>query len=241
MGIQSGSEHILEFYKRPSPPAKIRAAGAVIGTFAGGKPRYHLPPLYDIIVDNPVETRQDVIDTLELLYELPRPFNPLIFSLKVIPNTDLERAMRERGIDLEEINSSYIVIPPRWANLMLYLLNLVKPPRWLWKLMLRRVRASGEPQRLYPRLGVVLRTLHLTKRALGHMRRMDFSITPGWIGYACWRVGLVDFWWRRMTPRLQRPDRPEKWARRMAAPELDAPVVKVELPPAAPEPSGADV
>ena len=208
MGIQSGSEHILEFYKRPSPPAKIRAAGEVIGSFA---PKYHLPPLYDIIVDNPIETRQDVIDTLELMYEMPRPFNPLIFSLKVIPNTELEKAMRERGIDLEEINSSYIVIPPRWANLMLYLLNVVRPPRWLWKLLLRGVRASGEPQRLYPRLGLVLRTLHLSKRAIGHMRRMDFSITPGWVGYWCWRVGLVDLWWRRMTPRLAKPPRPEKW------------------------------
>jgi hypothetical protein len=211
MGIQSGSEHILEFYKRPSPPVKIKAAGEVMGRFA---PKYHLPPLYDIIVDNPVETRQDVIDTLELLYDMPRPFNLLIFSLKVIPNTDLERAMKERGIDLEEINSSYIVIPPRWANLMLYLLNIVRPPRWLWKLILRKVRASGETQTLYPRLGVVLRTGHLAKRALGHMRRMDFSITPGWVGYVCWRLGLVDLWWKRLTPRPPRPQTPQKYAAR---------------------------
>lgn len=58
MGIQSGSEHILEFYKRSSPPEKIRAAGEVIGRFA---PSYHLPPAYDLIVDNPIETRQDVV------------------------------------------------------------------------------------------------------------------------------------------------------------------------------------
>jgi radical SAM superfamily enzyme YgiQ (UPF0313 family) len=230
MGIQSGSEQILDFYKRPSPPAKIRAAGEIIGSFA---PKYHLPPLYDIIVDNPVETRQDVVDTLELLYEMPRPYNLLIFSLKVIPNTDLEAAMKERGIDLEQINSSYIVIPPRFANLLLYTLCFWKPPHWLWRLLLRGVRASREPQRLYPRLGMVLRTAHLIKRAAGHMRRMDFSITPGWTGYICWRLGLVDLWWRRMTPRLPKPETPEKWREKAAQPKtLKVPKLRPTAPAA---------
>jgi radical SAM superfamily enzyme YgiQ (UPF0313 family) len=215
MGIQSGSQAILDFYKRPSPPAKILAAGEVIGSFAG---KYHLPPLYDIIVDNPVETRQDVIDTLEMLYEMRRPYNLLILALKIIPNTDLETQMRERGIDLEQINSSYLVIPPRVGNLLLYVLCFWKPPRWLWKRLLRHVRAYNEPQRLYPRLGALLRTAHLAKRALGHVRRMDFSITPGWTGYICWRLGLVDLWWRQLTPRLPKPETPEKWREKAAQP-----------------------
>jgi radical SAM superfamily enzyme YgiQ (UPF0313 family) len=218
MGIQSGSEHILEFYKRPSPPAKIRAAGEVIGNFA---PKYHLPPAYDLIVDNPIETRQDVIDTLEMIYHMPRPYTLFIYSLKVIPNTELERAMRERGIDLDEIDSSFFVIPPRVGNLLLYVLCLAKPPRWLWKLLLRRVRASTEPQPLYPRLGVVLRTLYLGRRAMAHFARMDFSIFPGWTGYVFWRLGLVGLWWRRLTRRHPRPERPEKWEQRLAPGERD--------------------
>jgi radical SAM superfamily enzyme YgiQ (UPF0313 family) len=220
MGIQSGSEQILDFYKRPSPPVKIKAAGEVIGEFAArkdGKGPYHLPPLYDIIVDNPVETRQDVIDTLQLLYELPRPFNPLIFSLKIIPNTGLEQAMKERGIDLEAISSSYHVIPPRYGNLLLYVLTVWKPPAWLWKQLLRGVRASTEPQRMYPRVGTFLRFVHLSKRALGHARRMDFSVTPGWTGYVFWRIGLVDLYWKRFMPRPPKPPRPEKWEKRRAA------------------------
>jgi radical SAM superfamily enzyme YgiQ (UPF0313 family) len=214
MGIQSGSEHILEFYKRPSPPAKIKAAGEVIGNFA---PTYHLPPAYDLIVDNPIETRQDVVDTLELIYDMPRPYTLFIYSLKVIPNTELEKAMKERGIDIDEIDSSFFVIPPRVGNLLLYVLCLVKPPRWLWKLLLRRVRASTEAQPIYPRLGVVLRTLYLSRRAIAHFRRMDFSIFPGWTGYIMWRLGLVGLWWRRFTPRYPRPERPEKWEGRDAA------------------------
>jgi radical SAM superfamily enzyme YgiQ (UPF0313 family) len=208
MGIQSGSEHILEFYKRPSPPAKIRAAGEVIGGFAGGDPAYHLPPAYDLIVDNPVETRQDVIDTLELMYEMPRPYTLFIYSLKVIPNTVLEQALKDRGIAIDEIDSGYFVIPPRVGNLLLYVLCLCKPPRWLWNRLLKRVRASSEPQPMYPRTGLVLRTLYLAKRAIAHFKRMDFSIFPGWTGYVFWRLGLVGLWQRRFTPRLPRPERP---------------------------------
>ena len=214
MGIQSGSQRILDFYKRPSPPDKILAAGEVIGSFTG---EYHLPAVYDIIMDNPIETRQDVVDTLELLYEMERPYTLFVYSLKVIPNTELEKAMKELGIDLDMIDSSYLVIPPRVANLLLYLLCVVRPPRWLWRLLLRRVRASTEEQRLYPRLGIVLRTLYLTRRMLAHLRRMDFSIMPGWTGYIFWRLGLVGLWWRRFTPRLPKPERPAKWRAELTA------------------------
>jgi radical SAM superfamily enzyme YgiQ (UPF0313 family) len=218
MGIQSGSQNILDFYKRPSPPAKIRAAGEVIGKFA---PKYHLPPAYDLIVDNPIETRQDVVDTLELIYDLPRPYTLFIYTLKVIPNTELERLIKERGVDLDKIDSSFFVIPPRVANLLLYVLCLVKPPRWLWKLMLRRVRASTEPQPMYPRLGLILRTLYLARRAAAHFRRMDFSIFPGWTGYIFLRIGLVDAVQRRFTNRLPRPaPKPRRRAAVAATPEL---------------------
>ena len=204
MGIQSGSRAILDFYKRPTPPEKILAAGTVASSFA---PRYHIPPVYDIIMDNPIETREDVVATLELLYELARPYTLLIYSLKVIPNTGLAEAMKARGIDLDQIDDSYLVVPPRVANLLLYLLVLWRPPRWLWERLLERVRASAEPQPIYPRLGMLLRTLYLTKRVLGHVRVADFSITPGKTSYVLWRLGVVNFWQRWFVRRAPRPER----------------------------------
>jgi radical SAM superfamily enzyme YgiQ (UPF0313 family) len=229
MGIQSGSKRILDFYKRPSPPEKILAAGAVAASFA---PQFHIPPAYDIIMDNPIETREDVVETLELLHRMPRPFTLLIYSLKVIPNTELAAAMEAEGIDLEEVSSSYLWIPPRAANLLLYLIALWRPPRWLWTRLLRHARASSEPQKEYPRLGMALRVAYLSKRALSHLRHMDFSITPGWTGYWCWRLGLVKLWQTRFAKHPPKP--PSRPARRVVAP---VPVIEVVPPPeaAAPE------
>jgi hypothetical protein len=141
---------------------------------------------------------------------MPRPFTLLIYSLKVIPNTELERAMKERGVELEKIDSSYLVIPPRAANLLLYLLCVLKPPGWMWRRLLKLARASGEEQQLYPRLGIFLRLLYLVRRVIPHARRLDFSITPGWVGYWSWRLGLVDLWHRRFNPRLPKPQPPAR-------------------------------
>ena len=129
MGIQSGSQEILDFYRRPTPPEKIMAAGEVIASFS---PKYHIPPAYDIIMDNPIETRENVIETLELLYAMPRPYTLFIYSLRVIPNTGLERGDaragdRHRG-DLGRLPDD----PARVANLLLYVLALLRPPRRLF-------------------------------------------------------------------------------------------------------------
>ena len=206
MGIQSGSQRILDFYKRPTPAAKIEAAAIVNASFA---PRHHIPPAYDIIMDNPIETRQDVVDTLEMLYRLARPFTLNIYSLKVIPNTELEQQMREAGVEMEGISAAYMEIPPKWANVLLYLIAIWRPPRWLWARLLKRAEASGTPQKSVPLLALTMRTLYLAKRVAHHIRFMDFSTTiPGWGGWILWRLGIVSFWWKHFSPRPERPQDP---------------------------------
>lgn len=191
MGIQSGSQRILDFYKRPTPIEKIEAAAKVNASFS---PRYHIPPAYDIICDNPVETRQDVIHTLELLYRLKRPFTINLYSLRVIPNTTLERDMKNAGVNLDEISAGYHVIPPRWANLLIYLLAIWTPPRWLFDRLLIPVQSSATPQKMYPVLGCVMRTLYFCKRGWDHLRFMDFTTIPGFVGFFFWRTGIITFW-----------------------------------------------
>ena len=202
MGVQSGSEKILDFYKRPTPLKEIEAADAVNGSFV---PRHHIPPAYDMIVDNPIETRQDVIDTLELAYRLERPWTLNIYSLKVIPNTALAQEFAKRGVDLGTISANYFDVPARWGNVMMYLLACWRPPRWLFDAMLKRVEASSTPQRMYPITGFCMRSLSLIKRGCHHLRQMDFSTIPGYGGFLCWRIGLVGFWRRNLLARSLQP------------------------------------
>lgn len=205
MGVQSGSQRILDFYQRPTPPEEVLAASKVCAGFA---PKFQIPPAYDIIVDNPIETRQDVVDTLELLYEFGRPFTLNIFSLKAIPNTRLEEDLKEQGVNIEEISENYVNIPPRWANIVMYILVVWRPPRWLFDRMLKGVKASNEEQKLYPVFGFTMRAAYLVKRGIDHLRHLDFSTIPGYPGYLAWKMGLVDFWWHRVIPKMEKPDRP---------------------------------
>ncbi len=95
MGIQSGSERMLDFYKRPAPPEKVLRSTEIVNRFR----RVMIAPAYDIITDNPIETAEDVRATLRLVYELPRPFTLNIFSLHVMPNTALARQFESLGVE----------------------------------------------------------------------------------------------------------------------------------------------
>ena len=97
-------------------------------------------------------------------------------------------------------------IPPRAANLILYLLTVWRPPRWLFDRLLRRVEASTAPQRLYPVLGLVLRLAYLSRRALNHLRFMDFSAIPGFTGFALSKTGVIRAWRRLFGRKFPRPN-----------------------------------
>src|SRR5262249_7142616 len=93
MGIQNGSWNILQFYDRPTPPKRVLEAAQTISKFR----KYMIPPNYDIIVDNPIETEEDVKTNLVFIRNLARPYSLNVFSLRVIPNTVLAEQMKERN------------------------------------------------------------------------------------------------------------------------------------------------
>lgn len=197
MGIQSGSDRILKFYQRPNKTGLLQHATSIIAQFLD----YILPPQYDIIVDNPIETRQDILDTLELMYGMPRPFNINVYALKVIPNTELERQFLDLNIEADKISSNYVRVAPTFANVLVYLLILMRPSRKVFDYLLKYVKPFTEKQPQFPILLFILRSLMFVKRGLYHLRYMDFSIFLGRTGWVLWKLGVIGFWNKRVLKR----------------------------------------
>ena len=183
MGIESGSDRLLKFYKRPNRAGLIKEAIDVLGEFADQM----VPPNYDIVVDNPIETQEDINDTLRLVNAMPRPFALNIFSLRNMPNTELGRQLAELGTEVDGIENNYHHVRPTYSNALLYIVAMVKIPRPLFEFLLKFTRPYKKSAHLYQPALIFLRTFFYTQRAYHHLRRLDFSVAFGRIGYLLWR------------------------------------------------------
>ena len=95
MGIQSGSSRIIQLYKREhcaSVELSLRAAH-LLNSY-----KDRLLPYYDFIVENPYETREDLLDTVKLLVELPPPYVTRVYALSFFPGTPLYEKASADGI-----------------------------------------------------------------------------------------------------------------------------------------------
>jgi anaerobic magnesium-protoporphyrin IX monomethyl ester cyclase len=188
MGVQSGSDRILEFYKRPNRPGLIASSMNIIGDFS----KFMITPFYDIIVDNPIETREDILETLNLMYNAPRPYCFLVYSLRIIPNTEMAKNFAKHGIHTENVGQGLIQTKPTLANAMVYMLSVFKPPGWLFSLWLKRIEPYKEnPQKtiLFP----IFRTLYKFRIVYDQIKSLDFSAFPGKTGWLFWKLGIVGF------------------------------------------------
>lgn len=201
MGIQSGSDRILKFYRRPNKPGLIHHASSIINQFS----KYMVSPAYDIIVDNPIEKRKDVIDTLDLLYNLPRPYVLNVFTLKIIPNTELAREFSKLGISHPGIDfEDYTSVAPNFANAMVFMLAVFRPPKWMYKFLLKYAKEYDKEQTKYPRLLHFFRQLMLLKMLISRMRFMEFPGLSGKLSFLVWKLGLLKFLQTRRQKKLSK-------------------------------------
>jgi anaerobic magnesium-protoporphyrin IX monomethyl ester cyclase len=191
MGIQSGNEKMLKFYKRNTGTERIRTGAAILGKAA--RTYKMIPPAYDVLTDNPMENRHDIVDTLRFLYQIERPYVLTVFSLRVFPRTQLWEffvAHPEFGNPQSDM-SSYLETRKTMGNILLYLVGTVKPPRWLFEWLLGFVRGYDEHPREYPTLHFLVKNVYLSRRALDHLGRLDFTVIVGRWTYYVWKIGLV--------------------------------------------------
>lgn len=195
MGIQSGNKKMLDFYNRRTSLKKVSSSVEILAKAA--KKYNMIPPAYDIITDNPLEEREDVVGTLRFLYELERPFTLTIFGLRLFPNTALHRIFNE--IDKSrydegrsDINkTSYLSTKPSIANILLYILGVFKPPRKIFEYSLRFVRGHNERQKYHHILHFMVRAVWLGKRGMDHIIRQDFTTISGSYLYYLWKAKLI--------------------------------------------------
>lgn len=86
MGIQSGSDRIIELYRRErvGNVKQSLEAAKILNSY-----KDRLLPYYDFIVENPYESRDDLVATVKLLVNLPRPHKIRVYALSFFPGTPL--------------------------------------------------------------------------------------------------------------------------------------------------------
>jgi len=91
IGVESGSERIKrEIFNRPVSNETIIKAAEIINRYP------QLIVFYFIIIGNPYDARQDLLDTISLVSRLPAPFYLQAYNLVFIPGTILfEKALAD--------------------------------------------------------------------------------------------------------------------------------------------------
>ena len=101
MGIESTERVNKELYKRPQTDSKVIEVTKILNSHKG------LTCDYDIIIDNPYETKEDVKNKIRLISNIPKPFILGVCSLILYPHTDLYTKAKADGM-LDEHNGNVI-------------------------------------------------------------------------------------------------------------------------------------
>lgn len=93
MGIQTGSPRIAALYNRNISNDRVLSAAALLNRYSDRM----VPPSYDFIIDSPWETADDLVATLNLVRQLPKPYRLQLFSLVIFPGTALHQMAQHDG------------------------------------------------------------------------------------------------------------------------------------------------
>lgn len=131
MGIQTGSAKTKKLYKRNISNDTILK---VINILNASKDKIKLS--YDFIIDNPYESDKDIINTLNLMVQIPKPYKVNIFSLVLYPGTKLYYDAIENKVAFQEVKQ-FEERNKTYFNLIFMLFNR-KIPIYIIKFMISK-------------------------------------------------------------------------------------------------------
>ncbi|MBI5408326.1 MAG: B12-binding domain-containing radical SAM protein [Nitrospirae bacterium] len=117
MGVQTGSDRVnFEIYNRKVKFSSVEKAAELIS-------ESKVAPYYEMIVDNPYETEEDEMESINSMAKLKRPYTISLAHLTFFPGTLLtERAVKEKIVDPEAYLTRYMVkIDKTYFNKLLYM------------------------------------------------------------------------------------------------------------------------
>ena len=117
MGIQSGSDRVnMDIYGRNIPFKSVKRSAELISEVKAF-------PYYEMIVDNPYETEDDMIETVNSMASIKKPYTISLAHLTFFPGTPLtEKALNDKIIDPEAYLYRYMVnIDYTYLNKLLYM------------------------------------------------------------------------------------------------------------------------
>lgn len=132
MGIQTGSPKTQKLYQRSIKNETVLSATSLINEYKDKMD----PPLYDFILDNPFETIEDQIETVNLVKKIPRPYFLQLFSLVIFPGTKLyDIASDLIALEaLEGYRKPFNDLKPTYINILLLLFHY-QTPMFLMKIL----------------------------------------------------------------------------------------------------------
>jgi len=167
MGIQSGSQRVLkEVYNRPISLNRTRSIIREIEQYSqSGK----ITIVLDFIIDNPYETREDIISTFRYLLDLPFHIKPNLFFLSFFPGTPIyEKAVEDSYIRADDDSQyrsftrssiryqknyetflllfvRFIKLKPKWAKLpkVFFIFLATRPIRLIMKYLPEKIFEKG--------------------------------------------------------------------------------------------------
>jgi radical SAM superfamily enzyme YgiQ (UPF0313 family) len=173
MGIQTGSKKILDLYNRKQNNKMVINVSCQLQKFS----KKLTMPNYDLILDNPWETKEDILETISLMQELAAPFSLNLFSLSFFPGTSLyTKAINENIINEKTKLDHYLNYKPTYLNLVIALFGLMKVPKWLLEILLSERFVNT--RRTFPILHRIIFTLILYRRGLSSLATRDYSMFP---------------------------------------------------------------